>query len=68
MSGNKVKKVMKEYKQGELHSGSKHGKKVTNPKQAVAIALNEERQAEEHDHEAHKHLHKSQKALKKANK
>ena len=37
----KVGKVMKEYKAGELHSGSKKGKVVTNPKQAVAIALSE---------------------------
>jgi hypothetical protein len=38
-SGFKVKKVMKEFKSGELKSSS--GKKVTNPKQAVAIALSE---------------------------
>jgi hypothetical protein len=36
----KVGKVMGEYKEGTLHSG-KGGKVVTNPKQAVAIALNE---------------------------
>jgi hypothetical protein len=39
----KVSKVMKEYKQGTLKSGS--GKKVTNPKQAVAIALSEARKS-----------------------
>lgn len=39
--GGKVAKVMKEFKAGELHSGSKKGPKVTNPKQAVAIALSE---------------------------
>jgi len=38
----KVAKVMREYKKGELHSG-KDGKKVTNPKQAIAIALSEAR-------------------------
>ena len=38
-SGFKVKKVMKEFKSGELKSSS--GDKVTNPKQAVAIALSE---------------------------
>jgi hypothetical protein len=38
---NKVKKVMEEFKHGELHSGSKHGPKVTNPKQGIAIALSE---------------------------
>jgi hypothetical protein len=37
----KVSKVMREYKAGELHSGSKKGKVVANPKQAVAIALSE---------------------------
>jgi hypothetical protein len=37
----KVAKVMHEYKSGELHSGSKHGPMVTNPKQAVAIAMSE---------------------------
>lgn len=41
----KVKKVMKEFKEGKLHSGSKKGPEVTNPKQAVAIALSEERKA-----------------------
>ena len=35
----KVGVVMKEFKEGELKSGS--GKKVTNPKQAIAIALSE---------------------------
>jgi hypothetical protein len=37
----KISKVMKEYKAGKLHSGSKEGQKVKNPKQAVAIALSE---------------------------
>jgi hypothetical protein len=41
--GGKVEKVMKEFKEGKLHSGSKKGKIVTNPKQAIAIALSEER-------------------------
>lgn len=39
----KVKKVMHEFKEGTLHSGSKHGAKVSNPKQAIAIALSEAR-------------------------
>jgi len=39
--GGKVAKVMHEFGAGELHSGSKKGPKVTNPKQAVAIALSE---------------------------
>lgn len=37
----KIEKVMREYKKGELHSGSKKGPKVTNPKQAIAIAISE---------------------------
>jgi hypothetical protein len=37
----KVEKVMHEWKEGELHSGSKKGPVVTNQKQAVAIALHE---------------------------
>jgi hypothetical protein len=36
----KVKKVMKEFKEGKLKSGGS-GKKVKNRKQAIAIALNE---------------------------
>ena len=36
----KVKKVMKEFKQGKLKSGGS-GKKVKNRKQAIAIALSE---------------------------
>ena len=39
--GGKVEKVMHEFGKGKLHSGSKKGPKVTNPKQAVAIALSE---------------------------
>lgn len=37
----KVKKVMDEWKAGELHSGSKKGPAVKNQKQAIAIALSE---------------------------
>jgi hypothetical protein len=37
----KVHKVMHEFKNGELHSGSKHGPKVTSHKQAIAIAIDE---------------------------
>ena len=39
----KVKKVMGEYKRGQLKSGGK--KKVTSRKQAVAIALSEARES-----------------------
>ena len=41
----KVKKVMHEYKHGDLHSGSKKGPAVKSRKQAVAIALSEARQS-----------------------
>ena len=41
----KFKKVMREYKEGGLHSGSRKGPKVTNPKQAVAIAYSEAKKA-----------------------
>ena len=41
----KVEKVMKEFKHGELHSGSKKGPLVSNPKQAIAIALSESGQS-----------------------
>lgn len=41
----KVKKVLGEFKEGELHSGSKHGPKVTSKPQAVAIALSEARKS-----------------------
>ena len=37
----KVEKVMKEYKEGKLHSGSKKGPVVKSKKQAVAIAMSE---------------------------
>lgn len=42
---NKIQKVMKEFKEGKLHSGSKKGPVVTNPKQAIAISLSEARKA-----------------------
>lgn len=41
----KVERVMGEYKRGTLHSGSKKGPKVTSRKQAVAIAMSEQRRA-----------------------
>lgn len=44
---SKVAKVMREYKEGKLHSGSKKGPEVTNPKQAIAIALSEARKSGE---------------------
>jgi len=41
----KFGKVMREFKAGTLHSGSKKGPAVTNPKQAFAIAASEARNA-----------------------
>ena len=41
-SAKKVEKVMREMKEGKLRSG-RSGKKVTNPKQAIAIGLSEAR-------------------------
>lgn len=41
----KVGKVMHEFGKGELHSGSKEGPVVKNPKQAVAISMSEARKA-----------------------
>ncbi len=38
-----VKTEMSKFKHGTLHSGSKKGKVVTNPKQAIAISLSEAR-------------------------
>lgn len=40
---DKVAKVMHEGKEGKLHSGSKKGPIVRNPKQMIAIALSEAR-------------------------
>ena len=37
----KIKVVMDEFKEGKLHSGSKNGPIVTNPKQGIAIAISE---------------------------
>lgn len=41
----KIKRVMGEWKDKELHSGSKKGPIVTNKKQAIAIALSEAKRA-----------------------
>jgi len=39
------KKVMHNFGQGKLHSGSKKGPEVEDPKQALAIAFSESREA-----------------------
>lgn len=41
----KIKKVLGEFKEGSLRSGSKRGPMVKSRKQAVAIALSEGRKA-----------------------
>ena len=41
----KIEKVMHEMKEGKLHSGSKKGPIVTNPKQGIAIAISEARKS-----------------------
>jgi hypothetical protein len=41
MKHGKVEKVMREFKHGTLHSGSKSGPKVKSRKQAIAIAMSE---------------------------
>jgi hypothetical protein len=41
----KFHKVMREFKEGKLHSGSKHGPVVTSREQALAIAFAEERKS-----------------------
>jgi len=46
-ASRKVKRAMHEMKAGTLRSG-RSGKKVTNPKQAIAIGLSEARKAGAH--------------------
>lgn len=41
----KVAAVMREFADGDLHSGSKSGPVVKSKKQAVAIAMSEQRKA-----------------------
>ena len=43
-AATKVKKAMHEFKEGKLESG-RSGRKVKNPKQAIAIGLSEARAA-----------------------
>ena len=40
--------VFSKFKKGALHSGSKTGKVVTNPKQAIAIEISEKQNEAEH--------------------
>lgn len=41
----RMKTEMKKFSEGKLHSGSKKGPLVTNPKQAIAISLSESGQS-----------------------
>ena len=41
----KMSKVMSEYQEGKLHSGSKKGPEVKSRKQAIAIGLSEARKS-----------------------
>ena len=41
----KMKKVMEEFSEGALRSGSKQGPVVTDRKQAIAIGMNEQRKS-----------------------
>lgn len=40
-ANKKIHKVIREFEEGDLHSGSKKGPKVKNLKQAVAIGISE---------------------------
>jgi hypothetical protein len=55
--------VMGKFGKGDLHSGSKEGPKVTNPKQAVAIMYSEKGEAkkgkEEYKSKGKDHLKKA---------
>lgn len=46
MRGDKMRKVLHEFKMGQLHSGSKKGPMVKSRKQAIAIAMSEQRKAD----------------------
>lgn len=45
---NKIAKVISEYEEGKLHSGSKKGPIVADKKQALAIAMSEARKTGAH--------------------
>jgi hypothetical protein len=53
---SKIPIVMKEFKAGKLRSGSKKGPKVKSPKQAIAIALSEERKTRKKKKRKKKHV------------
>ena len=45
LAGDKMEITMHEWKHGQLHSGSKHGPKVTSRKQAIAIGISQAHKA-----------------------
>ena len=45
LKSKKIQKVMEEFKENKLHSGSKKGPLVQNSKQAIAIGISEARKA-----------------------
>lgn len=52
-----IEKTLHEFKEGKLHSGSKHGPKVKSRKQAIAIALSQERKEHKKNNSTrHAHL------------
>jgi hypothetical protein len=55
-----MSKEMEKFKEGELHSGSKKGPIVKNPKQAIAISLSESGQSKKKMKKAKKHVHKKE--------
>jgi hypothetical protein len=57
--------VMPKFKRGELHSGSKTGPVVTKRKQAIAIMLDEEREAKKGKKEYKPVTNHSEDAMKK---
>lgn len=46
----KIERVMEEFKEGRLHSGSRKGPKVKKRDQAIAIALSEARKVKKKKH------------------
>lgn len=58
--------VMHKFKAGNLHSGSKKGKKVRNRKQAIAIMMSEKRNEAKHGGK-YKHAKSKKAGFKRGN-